>query len=104
MTIRVFDNHRFGIHLILMIAGFIFVFECTQAIAQPRESVRAGEIMQVRMEQDLSTRNARRGQTFQTSLLEPVRSTNGNILIPGEVSFTDGSTLFSSRKENAGRA
>ena len=82
MTIRVFDSHKFGIHLILMIAGFILVFDVTQAVAQRRESVRAGEIMQVRMEQDLSTRNARRGQTFQTSLLEPVRSANGNILIP----------------------
>jgi len=82
MKVIILNSCKCGVHRILMIAAFILVLEGIQAIAQPRQTVRAGEIMQVRMEQDLSTRNARRGQTFQTSLLEPVRSTNGTILIP----------------------
>jgi hypothetical protein len=88
MKTIVFRGRSFGIHLILVIAVFIFVFEGAPASAQPparpdpQGGVRAGEIMQVRIEQDLSTRNVRRGQTFQTSLLQEVRSTNGTMLIP----------------------
>jgi len=79
---KVVHSHKFSAPLLLITA--LVIVGDSQAIAQRSRNftVRAGEIIEVRMEDTISTRTARRGQTFQTSVLEPVNSTDGTLLIP----------------------
>ncbi len=76
-------NRKSFVYLVPMAALFV-VLNCVPTFGQraPQHPIRAGEVIKVRMEDNLSTRTARRGQTFETSVMEPVMSTNGQLVIP----------------------
>lgn len=80
---KVHSSYKLVVQLIL-IGVTVMVFADAEASAQGTRNlnVNAGEIIQVRMEDTISTRTARRGQRFETSVIDPVMATNGTMVIP----------------------
>ncbi|MEZ5427765.1 MAG: LysM peptidoglycan-binding domain-containing protein [Pyrinomonadaceae bacterium] len=62
--------------------AFVFVFGAFQTFAQRLYTVESGTIVRVRMNQTLSSKEARVGDTFTTNVTEPVYSNNGIVVIP----------------------
>ncbi len=80
----------FMIAIALVISAAAFQTVAGQAKKKPKivyYSIKAGTTFHVRLEGALSSKNNRVGDTFRTTTMDPVYSSNGVILIP------DGSTI-----------
>lgn len=65
------------------IFAVMFVFGTIESFAQRNlYTVESGTIIRVRMNQELSSKTARTGDTFTVNVTEPVYSTNGVVVVP----------------------
>jgi len=73
----------FNIQALATIFAVVFVFGAIEGFAQRNlYTVESGTMIRVRMNQELSSKNARVGDTFTTNVTEPVYSNNGVVVVP----------------------
>lgn len=73
----------FNIQLLAAIFAVVFVLGTIESFAQRNlYTVESGSIIRVRMNETLSSKEARTGDTFTTNVTEPVYSNNGVVVIP----------------------
>ena len=73
----------FNIRVLAAIFAMVFVFGTIESFAQRNlYTVESGTIIRVRMNETLSSKEARVGDTFTTNVTEPVYSNNGVVVIP----------------------
>ena len=61
---------------------FVFAFGTLETLAQRQYTVESGTKIRVRMNETISSKTAREGDTFTTNVTEPVYASNGVIVIP----------------------
>ncbi len=73
----------FNIQALATIFAVVFVFGAIEGFAQRNlHTVESGTVIRVRMNQELSSKNARVGDTFTVNVTEPVYSNNGVVVVP----------------------
>ncbi len=73
----------FNIKVISAIFALMFLGGSVEILAQKNlYTVESGSVIRVRMNQTLSSKEAREGDTFTTGVTEPVYSNNGVVVIP----------------------
>ena len=70
------------IKFFIAIFATIFVFSSLETFAQRNYTVERGTKVRVRMNETISSKTARKGDTFTTNVTEPVYANNGVIVIP----------------------
>lgn len=72
----------FNIKTLATIFAVIFIAGTIDAFSQRLYTVESGSVMRVRMNETLSSKDARAGDTFTTGVTEPVYSNNGIVVVP----------------------
>ncbi len=73
----------YDLKTLLTIFALVFVFGTIESFAQRNlYTVESGTIIRVRMNQELSSKSARVGDTFNVNVTEPVYSNNGVVVVP----------------------
>ena len=70
------------------IFAVIFAFGTMETFAQRQYTVETGTKIRVRMNETITSKDAREGDTFTTNVTEPVYSNNGVIVIPSGSTIT----------------
>lgn len=71
-----------AIRILAAVFAVIFAFGAADVLAQRQYTVDRGTKIRVRMNETISSKEAREGDTFTTNVTEPVYSNNGVIVIP----------------------
>lgn len=76
------------IKFFVAIFAVIFTFGTMETFAQRQYTVETGTKIRVRMNETITSKDAREGDTFTTNVTEPVYSNNGVIVIPSGSTIT----------------
>jgi LysM repeat protein len=76
-------KNLFDIKMLATVFALIFIGGTAESFAQKNlYTVESGAVIRVRMNETLSSKNAKTGDTFTTGVTEPVYSNNGVVVIP----------------------